>query len=102
MRDDKKLVWFDSTICLECDGEQSEVCGACGGSGSSADGARPDDYGPWSKCTACNGSGSVDCEDCGGTGRREPTCPTCESNTARWRYDDEETKCCDACFVEDE
>lgn len=100
MCEQKETIWYDAKICLVCDGLQSDVCGACGGSGCSASGNRPDDNGPWITCGVCGGTGSVDCSDCLGSGEREPVCPTCDAPVACWRYDENETKCCNVCNLE--
>jgi DnaJ-class molecular chaperone len=92
--------WFDSVMCFECEGMQDDVCPACGGSGTSAFGNRPDDYGPWAKCSSCNGSGSVPCEECDGSGTRDPVCPNCDAPAVRLRLDEEEVRVCDKCYVE--
>jgi hypothetical protein len=49
--------------CPDCDGEGSEMCRMCGGSGEGRyDGTR---------CMTCEGHGQLPCEACGGTGEMQ-------------------------------
>ena len=89
---------FSSSICLACDGIANFICSSCSGTGCSADGNRPDDFGPWINCSCCGGAGALDCTDCGGLGTGEKRCPNCDNKTDWLREDCDGTNRCESCW----
>ena len=93
---------FSSALCLACEGIANFICSSCSGTGCSASGNRPDDFGPWINCSSCDGSGTVDCPDCDGTGTGSECCPNCKTKTEWLREDCNGSNRCEACWEDDD